>query len=445
MSVPPPRPSAPSASRGLAPAAGGWGVAIAATLGMSVSYIDRQTLAAIAPSVRTALSIDHAQYGWLLSAFSMAYFFGAPAAGAVVDRLGARRGFAVAVVVWSIVAGAHALVTSFAMLFALRILLGAAEAPSFPAAAQAIRRSLPKTYRSAAYGLLFTGSSVGAMIAAPLALSLEGSFGFRAAFVGTAVIGTAWIPFWLLMTRADRIPSDEVEDVSAGGAAAARSIYRGPEPREAATETWFQTMRSAPVLRAVVAVIGSAPAIMFVLNFASQYLVEHWHMQRLATRWYLVVPPLLFDVGAVGFGAWASRRERAASAASATDAPGAPGRRTHVGLLIFATALAMILALSPLAPSPSIAMAMFGASACGGGGIYVLVTADMLGRVPLGKTSSAGGMTAAAQSLSHIVAAPLVGMAIDRTHGYGLACVVLGLVVIPTSAMFALWPGLRGR
>ena len=439
VSVPPAQESAASASRGLAPAGGGWGVAIAATLGMSVSYIDRQTLAAIAPSVRTALSIDHAQYGWLLSAFSMAYFFGAPAAGAVVDRLGARRGFAVAVVVWSVVAGAHALVTSFAMLFALRILLGAAEAPSFPAAAQAIRRSLPKTYRSAAYGLLFTGSSVGAMIAAPLALSLEGSFGFRAAFVGTAVIGTAWIPFWLVMTRADRIPSDEAEDAGAGGTAAARSIYRGPEAREAATETWFQTMLSPPVLRAVVAVIGSAPAIMFVLNFASQYLVEHWHMPRLSTRWYLVVPPLLFDVGAVGFGAWASRRERAANAS------GARARRTHVGLLTFATALAMVLAFSPLAPSPAIAIAIFGASACGGGGIYVLVTADMLGRVPLGKTSSAGGMTAAAQSLSHIVAAPLVGMAIDRTHGYGLASIALGLVVIPTSAMFALWPGLRGR
>ena len=421
---------------------------------MSVSYIDRQTLAAIAPSVRSALAIDHAEYGWLLSAFSMAYFFGAPAAGAVVDRLGARRGFAVAVVVWSLVAGAHALVTSFAMLFALRILLGAAEAPSFPAAAQAIRRSLPKTYRSAAYGLLFTGSSVGAMIAAPLALSLEGSFGFRAAFVGTAEIGTEWIPFWLVMTRADRIPSDEAEEADAGGAAAARSIYRGAEAREGATETWFQTMRSPPVLRAVVAVIGSGPAIMFVPNFASQYLVEHWHMARLATRWYLVVPPLLFDVGAVGFGAWASRRERAnhavatatatAIALATAAAPPSP-RRTHVGLLTLASALAVLLVLAPLAPSPAIAMAIFGASACGGGGIYVLVTADMLGRVPLGKTSSAGGMTAAAQSLSHIVAAPLVGMAIDRTHGYTLALVVLGLVVIPTSATFALWPGLRGR
>ena len=428
-----PTPAARAARRG------GWGVAIAATLGMSVSYIDRQTLAAIAPAVRSALAIDHAQYGWLLSAFSMAYFFGAPAAGAIVDRLGARRGFAVAVVVWSVVAGAHALVTSFAMLFALRILLGAAEAPSFPAAAQAIRRSLPKTHRSAAYGLLFTGSSLGAMVAAPLALSLEGSFGFRTAFLGTAVIGTAWIPFWLAMTRADRIPSEEIEEADAGGAAAARSIYRGPEARNAVSTSWFQTMLSPPVLRAVVAVIGSAPAIMFVLNFSSQYLVEHWHMARLSTRGYLVIPPLFFDVGAVGFGWWASRRERAHVASDATT------RRTHTGLLALSGALAALLALAPFAPSPAIAMAIFGAAGCGGGGIYVLVTADMLSRVPLGKTSSAGGMTAAAQSLAHIAAAPLVGMAIDRTHSYSVPLVALGLIVLPTTAAFALWPGLRGR
>ncbi|MEA2749547.1 MAG: transporter, family, hexuronate transporter [Myxococcales bacterium] len=425
-----PTPAARAARRG------GWGVAIAATLGMSVSYIDRQTLAAIAPSVRSALAIDHAQYGWLLSAFSMAYFFGAPAAGAVVDRLGARRGFAVAVVVWSVVAGAHALVTSFAMLFALRILLGAAEAPSFPAAAQAIRRSLPKTYRSAAYGLLFTGSSIGAMIAAPLALSIEGTFGFRAAFLGTAVIGTAWIPFWLAMTRADRIPAEEIEEADAGGADAARSIYRGPEAREGTTQTWFQTMRSPPVLRAVVAVIGSAPAIMFVLNFSSQYLVEHWHMARLDTRSYLVIPPLFFDVGAVGFGWWASRRERGPDAAT---------HKTPVGIFALAAALAALLVLAPLAPSPVIAMAIFGAAGCGGGGIYVIVTADMLSRVPLSKTSSAGGMTAAGQSLAHIAAGPLVGMAIDRTHSYSIALIALGLLVLPTSAAFALWPGLRGR
>ncbi len=399
---------------------GGWFIAVAATLGMSVSYIDRQTLAALAPTVRAALTIDHTQFGWLLSAFSMAYLVGAPAAGVVVDRLGARRGFAVAVAVWSVVAGAHALVTSFAMLFALRVLLGAAEAPSFPAATQAIRRALPPHRRTAAYGLLFTGSSVGAMIAAPLALSIEGAHGFRAAFLGTAVVGLVWIPAWLWTSRGDRIPAEQMES-------------KAHEPPHAAR--WIDVVRSAAVLRAVVAVVGSAPLLMFVLNFTPQYLVEHWHLPRLGTRWLLVVAPLMFDVGAVGFGWWGSRKERT----------GTGERETHVNLFLVAAVMAASLVFAPLASSPRIAVFIFGLAACGGGGIYVIATADMLARVPLRSTSSAAGMSAAAQSLAHIVASPLVGMAIDRTHGYGSAIVGLGLAVIPTSLAFALWPGMRAR
>lgn len=411
----------------------GYAVAIAATLGMSVSYIDRQTLAAIAPGVRGALGIDHAQYGWLLSAFSMAYLVGAPLAGVMVDRLGARRGFAAAVVVWSVVAGAHAFAASFAALFALRVLLGAAEAPSFPAAAQAIRRALPRARRPAAYGLLFTGSSLGAMVAAPLALRLEASFGFRAAFVGTALVGAAWIPFWLVATRADRIPPEEAEEIVTPEGAS--TIYRGAEGRDPPSDRWLDVVTSAPVLRAVVAVVGSAPLLMFVLNFGSQYLVEAWRLPRTEIGGYLVVPPLFFDVGAVGFGWLASRRS-------------GRGLRTHVDLHLVAMTLAALLALAPLAPSPAIAIAIFGAASCGGGGVYVLVTADMLARVPLGRTSAVAGMTAAAQSVSHIVAGPLVGMAIDRTHdgqSYGAALVALGVAVVPTSLAFVLWPRIPAR
>ena len=82
-------------------------------------------------------------------------------------------------------------------------------------------------------------------------------------------------------------------------------------------------------------------------------------------------------------------------------------------------------------------------AAGGGGGTFVLVTSDLMSRVPISRTSAAGGLTAAAQSLAHIVASPLVGMTIDRTHGYDLVMVTLGIAVIPTSLAFVLWPSLR--
>src|SRR5271155_4834929 len=95
--------SSPSIGASLSrPAA--WALALTATLTMAVSYVDRQTLSAIAPSVQAALGFDDAHYGDLASAFAVAYLVGAPIAGRVIDRVGARRGLLGAVLVWSAVA-----------------------------------------------------------------------------------------------------------------------------------------------------------------------------------------------------------------------------------------------------------------------------------------------------------------------------------------------------
>jgi len=383
---------------------------------MSVSYIDRQTLAAIAPAVKSALGIDHTHFGWLISAFSMAYLVGAPVAGIMVDRLGARRGFALAVVAWSLVAGAHAFATGFAILFGLRILLGSAESPSFPSAAQAIRRALPEAHRPLAFGLLFTGSSIGAVVAAKLAVGLEARYGFRYAFIGTAVIGTVWIPFWLLASRGFGLDKG-----AAHPATKENALPRAP--------VW-EVASSPPVLRALIAIFGSAPALMFALNWTSQYLVEGWHFKKEDVGNHLAVAPIAFDAAAIAFGWLGMRRV----------SDGTPAMRTHRDLILLSMVLAAALAFAPLAPNADVAIAIFAVSSCGGAGIYVLVTADVLGRVPIDRASTAGGMCAAAQSLSHIIASPLVGSVIDRTHGFSEVLIGLGIIVIPTSLAFAFWP-----
>jgi MFS family permease len=58
-----------------------WAVTAVATAAMTVSYLDRQVLAVLAPTITAALSISDETYGWLASAFSLAYLFSAPWAG----------------------------------------------------------------------------------------------------------------------------------------------------------------------------------------------------------------------------------------------------------------------------------------------------------------------------------------------------------------------------
>ncbi len=401
----------------------GWAIAVAATLAMSVSYIDRQVLAALGTSVRGALGIDHEQFGWLASAFSMAYLVGTPIAGSVIDRVGARVGLVGAMLVWSAVAASHALASSFAVLFAMRIALGAAEAPSFPAAAQSVRRAIPPRERSAGIGLLFTGSSIGAMIAAPLAVAFNARYGWRPAFVLTAIVGLLWIPLWLACTRSPAARAALETADSADGAA------REPTPSR------LELVRNPAVQRAVLLVVASAPAIAFVLIWTPQYLQSAYGVAENDVGKYVWLPPLLFDIGAVGVGCIASRRDRKSITGEVAS---------HADLTLVAAFLASTLALAPLAHDVWHAVAILSVSLGGGGALYARLTADMLARVHPAHVSTAAGMTAAAQSFAYIVASPLVGRSVDTTHSYDDSLTLLGALVIPGVLAWVVWP-VRGR
>jgi ACS family hexuronate transporter-like MFS transporter len=402
----------------LSPIRSRWAVAAVATLVMGVSYIDRQTLAAISPTVIKALSISREQYGWVLSAFSFSYLIGAPLAGAVLDRTGARRGLVYAVLVWSLVAAGHALVPSLAVLLGLRVLLGTAEAPSFPGAAQTMKRILPPGERSIGFGLLFTGSSVGAMIAGPLAIRiLDATGGWRAAFLGTALLGLLWIPLWMIVTRPPAV-RDALATRDAGE-------YAGAAP------SYPALLASGAVGRAVMLVLFTAPSIMFGLNWSSQFLADTFDVTQSAIAHYIWLPPLGFDIGAVAFGAVASRADKRMPAGV---------RKSHTLLLGCAAALSAAMTAMPLTRDPWIAIGLVSISLAGGGGLFAMLTADMLARVHPSHVSTAGGLAAAAQSLAYVVANPLVGRAVDHTHTYATVLLLLGGVVPPAFVAWSVWP-----
>ncbi len=395
-----------------------WLVAAVATLAMSVSYVDRQVVSAIATSVRRALDIDAEHFGYLAGAFSLAYLVAAPLAGAVVDRVGARRGLVVAILAWSAVSAAHAFVPSFAALIVLRIILGTTEAPSFPAAAQSVRRALPPGDRSAAFGLLFTGSSLGAAVAAPLAIWLDVHFGWRTAFLVASVVGLAWLPLWLLVTRAPAVRAVLAQPDAGLSMAPAR-------PRVSPVALFLDRA----VLRALVLVVASAAGLMFLFVWMPQYLELGRGIAKPDVARYVWLPPVMADAGMVGFGVLASRLDRRSSA-----------QRSHVGLVLAAATMEATMVLVPQAHAVWPAVIVLGVSAAGGGGLYTLLTADMMARIDPSRVSMAGGLTAAAQSLVYVVMNPVVGRWIDRTHSFDGPLVALGAVALPGAVLWALIP-----
>lgn len=372
-----------------------WAVAVIAALTSTVSYIDRQTFSVLAPKVTEALDIGETGYGVLTSAFSLAYLVATPLSGWWLDRVGARRGLVGSLLVWSSIAAMHALVPSFAVLLMFRILLGLAEGPTFPGASQTIQRVLPERDRARGIGLLFTGSSIGGMIVPPLAAALYAWQGWRAAFVGTALAGLAWIPIWVLLTnRADVRPLLDAH------------VETQARPRLG------EVLRHPAMARALIGVFCAAPISLFAQLWGSKYLVRTFGVDQKDVGHYLWLPPLIFDAGALLFGDLAARVPQRIRAIYA------------VALL-----LALTIALLPLATTPWQGALIFGVASAGGAAMYTICTVDLLARVRPEAISLAGGTLAGAQSLSLILAGPIVGAAVGHFQSYDQVAVALAPIV----------------
>lgn len=388
-----------------------WTVAVVAALTMTVSYVDRNTFAVLAPTVTKALGVSETAYGLMNSAFSIAYLVSVPAFGWWLDRTGARRGLTMSLFAWSLVAAVHMFVPGVVALFALRVLLGAAEGPAFPATSQTMVRVLPEHDRPRGFSFLFTGSSIGAMIAPPLASALYAAAGWRLAFLGTAAIGLLWVPLWLLVTR----------DRSVREALDAEALPHGPR------EPFLSLVRFPPLLLALCGILAVAPAMGLVMSWGAKILVRLHDVPQQAVGHYLWLPPVGMDLGALLFGDLAARRRKAR--------PGAPR-----ALFLVATLLTGTLVLLPWTSTPWATTACMATLMAGVGGVYTLVTADLLSRVHPTRTASMAGLLATGQSLAFVVAHPLVGRLVDATGGYSAPALVLAAWMVPGAAVW--WAGI---
>jgi ACS family hexuronate transporter-like MFS transporter len=372
----------------------------------------------LAPAVTKALDISDAAYGWLGSAFSMAYLLGTPFAGWWIDRAGARRGLVASVLAWSAVAALHAIVPGFAALFVLRLALGLTEGPGFPGASQTVQQILPARDRERGFGVLFTGSSFGAMLVPPLATLVFRHAGWRVAFLGTAAAGLLWIPLWVAVTRSPAVRAQ----LDASATSGPGSSEPGAAPRPG-----FRELAAHPlVIRALIAIFAAAPVFGFPQTWGAKYLVRTFAIAQGDVGRYLWLPPLVFDAGAILFGDRASRQRRA---------EGAPPR----ALFALAAALTASFGFLPLAATAWQSMIILGVATGGSGAMYALVTSDLLARMPPGSISFTGGIVAGAQSLALIIANPLIGHAVDRLGSYDAVGICLAVWVVPGSLIWLRW------
>src|SRR5215813_1340721 len=174
-----------------------WVICSVLLLGVTKNYMDRGVLGVLNVTLQRQFGWGEIDYSNLVVAFQAAYAVGLLLTGRIIDRLGTRLGYAVAMVFWSVASMGTALGSSIASFATFRVALGFGEAAVFPASIKAVAEWFPKRERALATGIFNAGTNIGAILTPLVVPPMVGLWGWRAAFIGIGALGFLWLLVWL--------------------------------------------------------------------------------------------------------------------------------------------------------------------------------------------------------------------------------------------------------
>ncbi|RPE81223.1 MFS transporter [Vulcaniibacterium tengchongense] len=276
-----------------------WRVCAMLLAATTINYVDRQVLGVLAPFLQDEIGWNEIEYGYIVTAFQAAYAIGLLCAGAVIDRLGTRIGYAIAIGVWSLAAMGHALAASVLGFAFARFMLGLGEAGNFPAAIKTVAEWFPRRERALAVGIFNAGSNIGAVLAPLLVPIVAAAWGWQAAFLCTGVLSVAWLVTWLLTYRTP----EEQPKLSPAELAHIRSDP--PEPT--ARLPWRRLLRHRQAWAFVAAKFITDPVWWLFLFWLGKFLASEYELSLAKIGPPMIVVYLMADVGSVA-GGWLAGR-----------------------------------------------------------------------------------------------------------------------------------------
>jgi ACS family hexuronate transporter-like MFS transporter len=199
-----------------------WTICLLIFFATTVNYLDRQVLSYLAPDLSKEFGWTNSDYGNITAAFTFFYAISMLFAGRVIDKLGTKTGYIIAIVIWSLGAIMHAYAielgtatnnllafigiaavpVSIAGFIISRAVLALGEAGNFPAAIRATAEYFPKKERSFATGIFNSGATVGAILAPLTVPWISSHWGWQSTFIIIGAIGFLWIGFWQVLYAA---------------------------------------------------------------------------------------------------------------------------------------------------------------------------------------------------------------------------------------------------
>jgi ACS family hexuronate transporter-like MFS transporter len=366
-------------------------------LSFSINFLDRQLLAAVAPTVKAEFHLSNTNYGELVSGFFLVYAITTPFAGLFLDRVSLRVGAAIATAFWSLAGMATAATHAFRGLLVCRIGLGLGESAGIPAVAKATATYLDPAEMGLGGGFGAVSISLGS-IAAPLVVAaMAPRFGWRSVFLVTGLLGLLWVPLWWVTSRhvPPRVESKAMPHLSA------RHLLRD-------RRLWA---------------VALAYCLVFTLytlwaSWTTIYLVQERHLtQAEANLRFAWFPPAFAVLGGFMGGAMAYHWIRKGRASLAV----------RMRVCWFSAPLLLAGMLIPFMPTTALAAGAIGVSFVAFQsmlGSMFLMPLDMFGANTAGFSNSLLAFVAAA---TQGLVSPVIGAVVDHL-GFTVLCVVVPLL-----------------
>ncbi len=403
-----------------------WVICTLLLLGTTKNYMDRNVLGVLRVTLQHDLGWNEIDYGNLVIVFQAAYALGMLVVGWVVDRLGTRLGYALAMIFWSLASMGTALASSLTGFAVSRFALGFGEAAVFPASIKAVAEWFPKKERALATGIFNSGTNVGAMLAPVVVAWISLRWGWRGAFVGIGALGFVWLAFWLMIYRKPgehpRVSKAELE-----------YIRSDPQDRFAKTK-WVSLVPLRQTWAFAVGKFLIDPIWWFYLFWMPGFFQTKHGLSLTRVGPPLIAIYVIADIGSVA-GGWISsfliKRGRSINAAR------------KIAMLICAIGVTPVIYAYRVESTWSAVLLIGLAAACHQGfsaNLYT-VTSDMFPAQAVGSVTGIGGMAGAVGGL---LIAWVVGHVLQWTGSYMIPFLIAGAAyLVALGAIHVLAPRLE--
>jgi MFS transporter, ACS family, hexuronate transporter len=388
-----------------------WRIALILSIAIAISYLDRQALSIAIAAIQREIPLTNTDFSHLQIAFLAAYGLMYAGGGALIDRLGTRRGFLIIMIWWSLACAGHGLANGFGALALSRFLLGVGEGGGFPAATKAVAEWFPARERSTAMGIINAGTAVGAVVAPPLIAAIIVHADWRWAFFVCGLSGLVWTVWW---GRAYYSPAQHPR-LSAFERRTIAEVFETTAWSGSAM-SWVSLLKLHEVWGLVVAKFLTDGAWYFYLFWLPKYLYDARGFDVKQVGYYAWIPYAAAGAGSLTggwFSSWLLSRRRTIDAARKI-ALGASA--AVMPFIIFVTQVPVELAIVLFS------IAFFGQQSWST--LVMIVPTDIFPRSHVG---SVAGLVGLGGAMGGIVSNLLAGRLLDLGMGYGTVFAIMGM------------------